>query len=76
MLCPHIYRHFLFLANIGHCSVGYRYDHPTNGGKFNAYQRVNDPALISGDLGFETRLLVVQWLLYFFTYLTNMTATP
>ena len=49
---------------------------PTNGGKFNAHQKGLDPAVISGGLGFEARLLVVQWLLYLFTYLTNMAAIP
>ena len=65
-----IYRNFAFLANIGHISVGYRHDRPTMCGKLNAHQRGIDPALISGGLGVEARILVVKWLLYLFTYLT------
>ena len=71
-----IYRNFAFLANIGHISVGYRHDRPTMCGKLNAHQRGIDPALISGGLGVEARILVVQWLLYLFTYLTNVVAIP
>ena len=32
--------------------------------------------MVSGGLEFEAQLLVVQWLLYLFTYLANMAATP
>ena len=58
------------------CIMSKRLDHLTNGGKLNAHRRGTDPALVSGGLGFEARLLVVQWLVYLFIYLSNMAAIP
>ena len=62
----YIYGHFAFLANIGHSSVGQRHNPPTNSSKSNIHQRSIDLTLVRGGLGFETQLMVVQWLLYLF----------
>ena len=35
-----------------------------------------DPALVSGGLGFKARLMAVRWLLFLFTYLAKIVATP
>ena len=75
LISLHTYGNFAFLANIGHSSVGWRHNPPTNGGKFNAHERAIDPALGRGGLGFNVQLLVVQWRLYLFVSLGNMAAT-
>ena len=60
VLMPYIYGNFAFLTNIGHSSVGYCHDRLASGGKFNAHQRVIDPALIHAGLRFEALLFVAE----------------